>query len=222
MPTFFGFTPSETLAQELKEIQAKRDSSEPLYPLRDKIVLQMVDEILDNILTDLLHRFPDSDKKQTAEKLLGFIKSTVHGLLKTLLGKADNAQVKESIDFLNKSLFKDAQGREVFGAPLDANVVSSMKTSFIEVLNDGDHRAIRLSLKETYKQFSDLLILHFLINFTKTLGLGMIKRKAADIGASAVTKAVHIAIDKLFPTLSKDELKVVAECHGELIYSTNP
>lgn len=218
MPNFFGFIPSDALAQDLKEIQAKRNSSEALYPLRDKIVLQMVDEILENVLADLLHRFPDSDKKQTAEKLMGFVKSTVHGLLKTLLGKADNEQVKESIAFLDQSIFKDAQGVERFGAPLDANVVANMKGSFAEILNDGNHREIRLSLKESYKQFADLLILHFLINFTKTLGLGMIKRKAADIGASAVTKAVHIAIDKLFPTLSKDELKVVAECHGELIH----
>lgn len=219
MPNFFGFVPSETLLNDIKHAQASRHSSEPLYPLRDKISLAMVDEILQNVLADLLHKFPASDKKETAEKLMGYVKATVNTLLKTLLGKADNAQVQKSIDFLEQSLFIDANGKELIGTTLPADLVANLKTNFDALLNDGDHRAIRLVLKEDYKKFADLMILHFLINFTKTLDLGMIKRKASDIAASAVTKAVHIAIDKLFPTLNKDELKILAETHGPFFHS---
>lgn len=219
MPTFFGFIPSETLLNDIQYALDHRKDSEPLYPIRDKIALKMVDEILQNVLADLLQKFPASDKKETAEKLMGYVKATVSALLKTLLGKADNAQVQKSIDFLEGSLFKDAQGNQRIGTALPADLVASIKESFASLLNDGDHRALRMSLKEHYKQFSDLMILHFLINFTKTLDLGMIKRKAADLGASGVTKAVHMAIDKLFPTLNKDELKVLAETHGEFFHN---
>lgn len=219
MPNFFGFVPSESLLNDMQYAQANRHSSEPLYPLRDKIALAMVDEILQNILADLLHKFPASDKKETAEKLMGYVKATVNTLLKTLLGKSDNAQVQKSIDFLEQSLFTTADGQTVIGTQLPADLVASIKQHFNALLNDGNHREIRLTLKEDYKKFADLMILHFLINFTKTLDLGMIKRKAADLAASGVTKAVHIAIDKLFPALNKDELKVMAETHGPFFHS---
>ena len=219
MPTFFGFIPSETLLTDMQYALDHRNSSEPLYPLRDKIALKMVDEILQNILADLLHKFPASEKKETAEKLMGYVKATVSTLLKTLLGKADNAQVQKSIDFLEQSLFTDAQGQKRVGTILPADLVAQIQQNFTALLNDGDHRAIRMTLKEDYKKFADLMILHFLINFTKTLDLGMIKRKAADLAASGVTKAVHMAIDKLFPTLSKDELKVLAQTHGDFFHS---
>lgn len=221
MPTFFGFIPSETLLKDIQHAQASRNSSEPLYPLRDKIALEMVDEILEAVLANLLRKFPASDKKDTAEKLMGYVRGTVSTLLKTLLSKTSNEQVQQSINFLDQSLFKDADGQLRIGTALPAPLVSNIQQNFIALLNDDDHRAIRMVLKEEYKKFADLMILHFLINFTKTLDLGMIKRKAADLGASAVTKAVHMAIDKLFPTLSKDELKVLAETHGELFHNTS-
>jgi hypothetical protein len=47
----------------------------------------------------------------------------------------------------------------------------------------------------------------------------MIKRKAADIGAAAVGKAVHIAIDKLIPNLNKDEIAAVAEYYDTLFFN---
>ena len=56
-------------------------------------------------------------------------------------------------------------------------------------------------------------------DFNKTLDLGMIKRKAADIGASAVGKAVHMAIDKLIPNLNKDEITAVAEYYDTLFFN---
>ena len=65
------------------------------------------DEIIDAILTELVRRFPASEKRDTAEKLAGYIKSTVAVLLKQLLSKAPNEVVKESIAFSERSLFKD-------------------------------------------------------------------------------------------------------------------
>ena len=56
-------------------------------------------------------------------------------------------------------------------------------------------------------------------DFNKTLDLGMIKRKAADIGSAAVLKAVHIAVDKIIPNLTKDELVALAEYHDTLFHA---
>ncbi|MBK0062353.1 MULTISPECIES: hypothetical protein [unclassified Acinetobacter] len=214
---FFGFIPSESLLNNIQTGIQKKNSSEPLYPLRDEVALQINDEILDAILLELVRRFPESDKRETAEKLAGYVKSTVAVLLKQLLSKAPNDVVQQSIEFSERSLHKDPEGRYRVGEDLDATLVTNLKNSFAEIKagNDVDRRV----LSEQYKQFADATIRHFMIDFNKTLDLGMIKRKGADIGAAAVTKAVHIAIDKLIPHLHKEEINALADYHDTLFFN---
>ena len=214
---FFGFIPSESLLNNIQTGIQKKNSSEPLYPLRDEVALQINDEILDAILLELVRRFPESDKRETAEKLAGYVKSTVAVLLKQLLSKAPNDVVKQSIEFSEHSLHKDPEGRYRVGEDLDPTLVTNLKNSFAEIKagNEVDRRV----LSEQYKQFADATIRHFMIDFNKTLDLGMIKRKGADIGAAAVKKAVHIAIDKLIPHLHKEEINALAEYHDTLFFN---
>ena len=213
---FFGFVPSETLLNSIQTGQQKKNSSEALYPLRDQTALLINDEIIDAILTELVRRFPPSDKRDTAEKLAGYIKSTVAVLLKQLLSKAPNDVVKQSIEFSEKSLFKDAQGQYRVGESLDASLVTNLKTTFADIrAGDDTNKAV---LIELYKQFAEATVRHFMNDFNKTLDLGMIKRKAADIGSAAVIKAIHIAIDKIFPHLTKEELIILAEYHDTLFH----
>lgn len=213
---FFGFLPSKELLDSIETAQQKKKSSEPLYPLRDKTALLINDEIIDAILTELVRRFPASDKRDTAEKLAGYVKSTVAVLLKQLLSKASNDVVRQSIDFSHKSLFKDAEGNLRVGENLDSGLVTNLKTTFAEIKvgNNVDKAA----LANLYKQFAEATVRHFMTDFNKTLDLGMIKRKAAEMCASAVTKAVYIAIDKIFLNLDQEELHVVAEYHDTLFH----
>ncbi|TCB80716.1 hypothetical protein [Acinetobacter sp. ANC 4173] len=213
---FFGFVPSETLLNSIQTGQQKKNSSEALYPLRDQTALLINDEIIDAILTELVRRFPPSDKRDTAEKLAGYVKSTVAVLLKQLLSKAPNDVVKQSIEFSEKSLFKDAQAQYRVGESLDASLVTNLKSNFAEIRSGADIN--KSVLVELYKQFAEATVRHFMNDFNKTLDLGMIKRKAADIGSAAVIKAVHIAIDKIFPHLTKQELMIMAEYHDTLFH----
>ncbi len=49
---------------------ANKNSSEPLYPLRDKIALQLNEEIIDNVLIQLVQHFPASEKEILPKNLL--------------------------------------------------------------------------------------------------------------------------------------------------------
>lgn len=213
---FFGFVPSEDLLKNIQDGIEKKNSNEPLYLLRDKTALLINDEIIDAILTNVVHHFPASDKRDTAEKLAGYIKSTVAVLLKQLLSKAPNDVVRDSIAFSERSLFKDTTGRYHVGEALDLSLVNNLKACFADVM--ADKEVDRTALVEYYKQFADATVRHFMVEFNKTLSLGMIKAKVADLGAVAVTKAVHIAINKLIPHLSHDELKALAEYHDGLFF----
>lgn len=214
---FFGFIPSAELLNTIQTAQKNKNSSEPLYPLRDKTALMINDEIIDAILTELVRKFPASDKRDTAEKLAGYIKSTVTVLLKQLLGKAPNEVVRESIAFSERSLFKDPEGNIRIGESLDANLVTNLKYQFAEV--KAGNEIDKQTLSNLYKEFGEATVRHFMVDFNKTLDLGMIKRKAADIGASAVIKAINIAADKIILKLNKDELKAMTEYHDTLFYS---
>ena len=205
---FFGFIPSEELLNTIQTAQAKKNSSEPLYPFRDKTALLINDEIIDAILTELVRRFPPSEKRDTAEKLARYVKSTVAVLLKQLLSKVPNDIAKQSIEFSNDSLFKDSNNIIRVGEKLDSGLVTNLKTTYSEIKSGQDVN--KSALAELYKQFAEATVRHFMHDFNKTLDLGMIKRKAADIGSAAVVKAVHIAIDKIFLNLNKDELLVLA------------
>ncbi|ANF82110.1 hypothetical protein A3K93_07825 [Acinetobacter sp. NCu2D-2] len=213
---FFGFIPSAELLNTIQTAQQNKNSSEPLYPLRDKTALLINDEIIDAILTELVRRFPPSEKRDTAEKLAGYIKSTVAVLLKQLLGKASNDVVRQSIEFSEKSLFKDPQGQYRVGEPLDANLVSKLKQNYADL--SAGKEIDKQALSNLYKQFGEATVRHFMSDFNKTLDLGMIKRKASELGASAVIKAINIAADKIILNLTNDELKAMAEYHDTLFY----
>ncbi len=211
---FFGFVPSEELLKNIQTGIEKKNSNEPLYPLRDQTALLINDEIIDALLVELVRRFPASDKRETAEKLAGYIKSTVAMLLKQLLSKAENDVVRQSIEFSEKSLFEDTEAQNRVGVKLDENLVSNIKTSFAAIREGNE--IDRGVLSKQYKQFADATIAHFMKDFNKTLDLGMIKRKASELGAAAVTKATHMAIDKLIPNLNEAEILAVAEYHDTL------
>lgn len=213
---FFGFIPSKELLDTIQTAQQNKNSSEPLYPLRDKTALMINDEIIDAILTELVRRFPASDKRETAEKLAGYIKSTVAVLLKQLLSKAENSVVRQSIEFSERSTFKDSEGNIRIGEPLDASLVLNLKNMYAEILSGNEIN--KAAFAELYKQFGEATVRHFMNDFNKTLDLGMIKRKGADLGASAVIKAIHIAIDKMFPNFTKEELRALAEYHSTLFH----
>ena len=199
--SFFGFLPTEKLFNNIQLGIQKKNSQELLYPIRDETALLINDEIINAILTEVIHRFPLSDKRETAEKLAGFIQSTVAVLLKQLLNKSPNEVVQQSIAFSETSLFTDSNGQVRIGVALSTQLVEQLKNHFAEILSGNDVN--RTVLSELYKQFADATIQHFMIEFNKTLDLGLIKRKAADLATSAVTKAVHIAVDRLIPHLSK-------------------
>lgn len=82
----FGFIPSAELLNTIQTAQKNKNSSEPLYPLRDKTALMINDEIIDAILTELVRRFPASEKRDTAEKIGGLYQVYCGSVTETVTG----------------------------------------------------------------------------------------------------------------------------------------
>ena len=222
MTAYFGFAPSAGLHTHIDNalIRAKQGSaSEPMYLIRDIVSLGVTDELIETLLIQLVHMLPESDKRDTMEKLSNFIKSTVHMLMKQLLSKDTDDKVLKSTEFLVLSTHMKA-GQLRVGHPLPDDLVAQMKASFAAVAA-GDGKAVKPVLTTQFKQFNDLLIKHFMHDFNETLDLGMFKRKAASIAQSGITKAVHVAIDKLIPHLNQVELEAFTQHYDSLIYTAD-
>ena len=216
MTSYFGIIPSESLSQDIQLAQAKRNSKEPLYPLREKISLKLTDELLNQMLLQLVQQFPPSEKRDTTEGLAIKVRGIVETLMKQLLGKAPNEQVLESLAFVENSLFTDNEGNQRIGTLLPDQLVRDMKHSFAEIAA-GNGKEQREALTQQFKSFSDALIQHFMTEYNKTLGLGMVKRGIASVATSGVETAVHLVIKKLIPSLSQNELKVFAQHFDQLL-----
>jgi hypothetical protein len=102
MTAYFGFIPSAGLQTHIESalLRAKQTGGEPMYIIRDIVSLGITDELIDTLLIKLVHMLPESDKRDTMEKLSNFIKSTVHMLMKQLLSKDTDENVLKSTEFL--------------------------------------------------------------------------------------------------------------------------
>lgn len=218
MTGYFGFIPSTELTNEINNARAKAaKGDELLYPIRDQVAKAINNELVDSTLVQVVIDLPPNDKKDTMLKLANFIKSTSTGLLGQLLSKADNAQALKSLAFLEQSTHLDPNGVERVGFELPEALVDQMKASFAAVAA-GEGKSQRDALKTQFKLFADLSIKHYLEDFNKTLDLGMVKRGLAGAAKGTITKAIHIAIDKLIPALGKEEMMIFAAHYDQMIY----
>ncbi|GAC1376646.1 MAG: hypothetical protein NVS3B3_16100 [Aquirhabdus sp.] len=216
MTAYFGFPVSEALKKNI-EIALSQTSGGPLYMIRDKVSLAVTDEIIDASMSQLAHLLPPSDVKDTIEKLSNFIRSTMHTLMKQLLGKAPDEKVLPSLNFLTKSInTKDGQLRVSCVLPDD--LVIRLKELYAQVQAGVNDAAIREELTTKQKQMADLCIQHFVVDYCETLDLGFFKRNAMSLANSATIKAVHFAINKLVPSLNGEELAIFAKHFDSLLY----
>lgn len=219
MAAYFGFTPSETLKNNIETALqlAKENTGEPLYLIRDKVSLGITDELIDAALTQLARILPPSDKKETMEKLSNFIRSTMQTLMKQLLGKEDNARVLKSVSFLAVSTHTKG-GEFKVGCIIHDELIIKLKSLFAQAQVDEDTLAIRPELIILQKQLADQCIKHFLTDFCESLNLGFFKRNAMVLAQGATTKAIHFAIHKLVPSLNSEELAIFAKHYDSLLY----
>jgi hypothetical protein len=219
MTAYFGFTPSETLKNniELAFKQAIDLTGEPLYIIRDKVSLGITDELIDAALSQLAQILPPSDKKETMEKLSSFIRSTMKTLMKQLLGKDSNEKVLKSISYLTLSTHTK-EGQFKVGCQMDDHLITKLKGLYAKVQVEENTTATRQELIIVQKQMADLCIKHFITDFCESLDLGFFKRNAMGLAQAATTKAVHFAIHKLIPNLNPVELTLYAQHYDSLLY----
>lgn len=216
MPTYFAFKLAEPTQQRVDELLGNLDTgvSAPQHDLHTRVSLELVDEIMRNCIEEMIARFQSgSEGAGVLHTLLGLLKSTSHMLVRQMLGKTGNEEVNRMATYLrdrrlvlNDQLF--------FGFAMPDDLISRFRSVFADIeRGEGEKRKVELA--PLMLQFSDLALVRFYDDFVAPMDLGFIKRKASDLGRATISKGVHVAVNRLIPSLNQKDLEVYAQYFNE-------
>lgn len=214
-PTYyFGFIPSDTLKTQIQQAKNLIDTQDntPYYPLRDQITRQIAHELIDTLLAELVAVIPNPERKNILQKMTQSIQNTTENLIGHLLSKDDNAQVLQSFLFLQQSLFIDTQGVQRVGFKMDDQRAKRILSIFDNADQQGEISKLQAEeLASALDMITHDNLQHFLIDFSQTLNLGLIKRKAIPLAQMAIDKGVGVTVHRLLPQLSSEgRLRLIA------------
>lgn len=217
MTYYFGFIPSNKLNEMINEAERVITSNEQTdyYPYRNNLTQQIARELIDNLLVGLIDVIPNSERQAAMKKIVGTIERTTETLLNVLLGKDKNEDILPSFNFLkHQTMFVDNDGVRRVGYKLSTDSVQTIMDGFSAVkLDVVDKPAFEKALETINEDSLD----HFLIRFTETLSLGVIKRKSIPVAKAAIDKGLSMALHKLLPQLPDAGLKRLANFYEPFV-----
>ncbi len=225
MPYYFGFVPSAELNETIdKAYQLIADKSSERYDVyRDKITHLTNQELMENMLVQLIESLPDeSERKAHLIKVSHTIETTTDKLINTVLSPTDNPDVLSSFNFFDKRvLVKDNQGQRRISVPLDDKLGADLVT-VIERVQQGHGREEVDNLTRLFTQLTQVSLQHFLVDFTKTLPLNLLKRGAIPVADSLISKVLDVALHRLIPQMPQESLERFTKHYATLIFQANP
>lgn len=219
MSTYLALQLAAPVQQRIDELLKNLDArvAAPQHDLHTRVSIELSDEIMRLCVEELIARFQaggDGDGAGILHTLLGILKSTSHMLIRQMLGKASNEDVNRMAQFLrDRRLVLDGQQR--FGFEVPAELAARFDRAFAAIAA-GEGEPLRGDIQQAMVAFADLALVRFYDDFVKPMELGFIKRKASDLGRATISKGMHVAVNKLFPTLRQKELQVWADYFSTL------
>ena len=224
MSYYFGFVPSQELAATIDKAYEliATQSSERYDVYRDKITHFTSKELMDALLTKLIESLPDdSERKAHLIKTAETIDATSNKLINTLLSPTKNEDVLPSFEFFDKKVLKHTKnGERRISVPLDDALAKNLLDTVSNV-QAGNGIAEQQNLIRLFTQLTKVCLQHFLVDFTKTLNLNMLKRAAIPVTDSMIVKVIDIALHRLIPQMPQESLERFTKHYQALIFQTD-
>lgn len=210
MTTYFAFKASDALRDSSLQLLENFENGvrEPQGALFVRVAQLYSDEIVDTLLLNIVRA---SEARHSGAKILesfaGLIKSTVHTLIRQVLGKMSNDELRP-LSFVIRSRRLTITRDDVTTDYIAFAMPEDFHASFRQVLQaavDGERQPERLG--EHMLRFSDLSHVAFYDDSVQPLKLGFVGRKIVEVGGAAIRKGSHSASRSLIPTLEGQELK---------------
>lgn len=212
MPKLFAFPASPALREDFQAIIAayagKSLPGTPQAPVVVDFAQRYSDEIVDALMLNLMKGADaDSAAPKALETVAGIIKGTVHALIRQVLGKLDNAELKPVAEYIatrRAELTRDGITQDYISFVLsDADYELLHKAWSKAAAGEGD----KAEMTAAMLRFSELAITAFYEDSAKAIKLGFIARNMFSMGQVAISKGSKTAINRLIPSLRPREMK---------------
>lgn len=214
MTAYYGFIPTDVVRAEILDLLAKlaKSSSTPLYPQSNRLAGVLTDDVIDNLLLLLVKALQQAGGEGHGLMLFlgGFIKTTMHGLLKVMLGSPGNAEVDRRTDFIRAVFLSLPQQPPRIGFAMPDDLYRRFQSAFEEI-DAGRGKAQTAVLIQAFAEFTDLALIHFYDGFVDRLNLGFLLKKGASVARGQMKAQSTATFGKMIPALSQAELKALSD-----------
>jgi len=208
----FAFQASQNLRESVESVLraygGKTLPTTPQAPVIVDFAQRYSDEIVDALILNLVKGADaDSAAPKVLETVANLIKSTVHALIRQVLGKLNNAELAPVAEYIaahRTEITRDGVTRDYINFQLsDADYELLHGTWSRVAAGQGDKQEM---IRATHR-FSELAIEAFYEDAAKAIKLGFIARNMFNMGHVAISKGSRTAISRLIPSLKPQELK---------------
>lgn len=221
MTYYFGFLPSDKLNATIDKAYEliQSNSSERYDVYRDNIVHLISQELLSAMLFELIAILPDdSERKTHLVKAAHTIESTLDKLINTLLTPTKNDEVLKSFEFFDQALLiTDNMGKRRISVALDDQLAQDLLAIF-EQIKQGNGVSQADKLITTFNNLAQACVSHFLVDFSKTLPLNILKRGAIPVAESVIDKVLSVAVHRLIPQMPQESLERFREHYEPMVF----
>lgn len=213
MTTYFAFRASEELSSSSLTLMEhfERGSKEPQSALFVHVAQLFADEIVDTMLLNLVRAESGSAHANKLEGFAGIIKSTVNSLIKQVLGKMSNDELRPLSGYIRerrKTFTVNGETHDYIAFVMPVDFYGRMH-AVLEKGARGQKDADELLA--CMEQFHEMALTAFYDESLAKIKLGFIGRKVAEVGGAAIRKGSQSVSKHTVPHLEGDELKRFSE-----------
>lgn len=219
MTYFFGFAlvgDHQTRLDELIEAHGRG-----VYSSQEEIgrlAIMGVDGVVKVLALDVIDILKgDQEGGSLLDMVAKLVTSTMHVLLKQLLGKVSHAEQDALCAYMLRRRIDAPQGR-LFGYRMpDAD--GRRLHEVLARAADAPGSVTREALIEAMNLFIDLTTVHCYDEFAACLELGFVKRKLVDVSRSTIRSAGHRTVRQLIARVSDDQLQAISRHYQHMMLS---
>lgn len=214
MTCYFAFPASDALRDGSLTLldNFERGAKEPQSKLFVQVAQLYADEIVDVLLLNIVKAAESQHSgAKILEQFAGLIKSTVHALIRQVLGKMDNQELQPLSAIIRErrlTLQQEGVAKDYIAFTMPADFHAQFRAA-LEAGVRGERHPEQLC--DCMLRFSDMAHKAFYDDSVRPLKLGFVGRKMVDVGGVAISKGSHSATKRLIPDLAGEELKQFSE-----------
>jgi hypothetical protein len=220
MTFYFAFRASDALrdSSQLLMENFEKNSSEKQSTRFVQVSQLFTDEIVDALLLNIV-RAAESEHSgaKVLEQFAAFIKTTVHSMIKQVLGKMNNEDLRPLAAYIKErrlTVIQEGETRDFIAFIVPADFYARFRAVLEQGARGEKNPGELLACMDI---FADMAHGAFYDESLKPIKLGFIGRKLADVGGAAMRKGSRAASKRLIPDLSGSELKQFCEYFLKLL-----